>query len=288
MWTWLRERSAHVNFWVSIILFFVGLVVAYVGKPEILATHEFAQWVFWFWTGQWFVFAAIYGVVIRRPNQAEWLLLLVDLQSILMVASAWVFLQGDDFRLLPLVVTLVVVYGVLLLINFFANPWNIEKPELSRRLLWIGPSETLASLAMPFLGFAVFIRYHMYGIPFLLAAIGYGALQRATYSSTFISSVDFSKTFTSTRTLYLLLATGKLLSCGLFYGLFFLLLPGYPNVIPALSDVAEQTIRGRIGSAASWAVGTILLPIIVVFVQKWLSGAFKHREASRDHRDPEN
>jgi hypothetical protein len=263
MWTRLRKQSAMLNLFVSFTLFLIGLLVWPISEPEILSTHSFAVWVFGLWVTQWLLFTFTYMVIIRWPDLESTLLALVDAQSILVLAAAWLLLEGDGYGILAISIVSVVLYFLLLLLNLGLNPWNKEKPELWRRLLWVGLSETLASLSMPLLGLALFIRYHFYGFPFLLLAVVYGGFQRATYASTLVSSRTVSEAFEGTTNIYLALAVGKVFLGALFYALFLFVLPQYPSIIPSLSPAAAQAIRGEIYKALAWFGGTIVVPILI-------------------------
>jgi hypothetical protein len=240
----------------------IGVGIGFAGQFQILK-RKFAQWVFWIWTAMWFVWAFGYVYTVRHPSADGSLLALFDLQTVLVVAAAWMVLEGDGLDWKDVVIPFTILFGVLVLWSLLMVPAG--PASIGRRLAWVAPSETVAALSMPLMGFAFLVRYRVYGFPFLLVTIGYGGLQIAAYSTMFLGVQGLPE-----NVFFLVLAVGKLLIGALFYGLFFFSLTGYNTILPPLEAADSTHLRSTIWRASAWCTSTFVVPLVVAVMAAWL------------------
>ena len=268
MWPALVNKVPHLNIAIALSLIAMGLLVWFLGKPKI-REQRFAQWTFVFWVAQWLMIAAVYTLTIVQPSYEQRLLAISDMQTILVIASAWALFEGQTFNLNVMGGLLGGLYIALQLWNIGLYPGTTAEPL--QRILWAGPSETLAVISMPLVGLALLMRYHAWAALLFLFTIVYGGLQQAAYSATVLSVTGVPNTLSSAAGLFVTLAAGKALIGGMFYGLFFLPLSQYQSTVSPLTEQDEDQVRGKIRLASGWALGSVLVPVAVSLVTAWLS-----------------
>src|SRR5216683_940882 len=116
---WLLEHAAALNFGVSVAQFASGLIIGFGLKPELVRKGKFGEWTFGLWTTQWVFFSFIYVVLLRYPYQRALLLFLLDIQSLLVLASAAIFMLAEPLRIGRTLITIAVLLFMFGVHNFF-------------------------------------------------------------------------------------------------------------------------------------------------------------------------
>lgn len=274
---WLLSHATGLNLGISITQFGIGIAIGFWWKPELLTKGKSAEWAFGFWTMQWFVFAATYLVILRYPSHEGILLLLLDVQSLLILASASTLLLGEPLKLARILIILGLLCCVFGFYNLALDPWDTATtiPPLRDLLRWSLPSQTLSILALNWIGFVACLRYGRYALPFVLVAVAYGTCQQALYSATVLRYQDVSHSLVESAPWYLAAAAGKLLFGACFYGLTYLRLPAYSSLFPSYEPQDRKESLGTLGKVASRTASLIIVPLAVNLFAAWLFSLFR-------------
>jgi hypothetical protein len=267
---WLLQNSTGLNLGISVAQLLLGIAIGLWAKPDLVAKGRFGELAFGFWTTQWLIFTAMYLLVIRYPTQESLLLVLVDVQSLLVLACAWTLLVGDAFKLVRTLILLVIFCFAFGLYDIGLDPWNVSNPSLGHLLKWTLPSQTLSIFSLNLIGVVAYLRYRGYALPFFLVAVGYGACQQALYSATLLRFQNVSQALPEAAPWYLAAAVGKLALGALFYTLAFLMLPSSANSFPAYALQVQQEIPKRLGKAAAWIISFFIVPFLFALLAAWL------------------
>jgi hypothetical protein len=268
---WLLAHATGLNLGVSIAQFFLGIVIGFWVKPDLVRKGKSGEWTFGLWTSQWFIFSVTYLVIWRYPTHEALLLFLLDVQSLLILAAASTMLLGESFRIARTLITLGILMCVFGFYNFALDPWGVtSKPYSGDLVKWTLPSQTLSILSLTWIGFVACLRYRRYALPFALVAVAYGACQQALYSATVLRYQDISQNLPEIAPWYFAVAIGKALLGALFYGLTFMVLPTFSNLLPEYEPRLREGALKPIGKV----LGCILSLFIVPFVFAILAAVF--------------
>jgi len=268
--SWLLTHATGLNLGISAAQFAVGVAIGFWGKPELLTKGKSAEWAFGFWTSQWLVFSVTYLVIIKYPTHEAGLLLLLDVQSLLVLASASTLMLGEPLKLARTLLILAILCAVFAIYNFGLDPWDVSNPPMRHLLRWSLPSQTLSIFSLNWIAFVVCLRYRRYAVPFLLVAIGYSACQQALYAATILRYQNVSQSMPEAAPWYLAVAVGKLLFGAFFYGLTFLILPSYPSLLPSYEPQVREEAVKRLKKAAAWTASALIFPFLFAVLAAWL------------------
>jgi hypothetical protein len=123
--SWLLTHATGLNLGISIAQFFLGIAIGLWVRPELLTKGKSAEWAFGFWTSQWFIFSVTYLVIWRYPTHEALLLLLLDIQSLLILATASTLLLGEPLKLGRALIILGILSCAFGFYNFAFDPWDV-------------------------------------------------------------------------------------------------------------------------------------------------------------------
>jgi len=268
MWTWMAQYSFFLELGIALGFFFVGVAIYFVAKPEILEL-KFANWAFLTWTAQWLASTIKYLLLVNYPDRPALAYGFSDVQDILVLAVALALLTGNDFKLRDFVAIPGLVFVFLLLWNLGLNPGAEILPPVWRHILWRAPSETIAFLSLALVGFASFIRYKAYGSPLLIVAVLYDMILNASYGGRLMAAQNIPDAALVVMALNPALVLVEVLLGVFFYILFFVKLPDYPTAVPPLSAQVDRDIRIKFRKAAKWILGSIVVPLLMMFIASY-------------------
>jgi len=253
----------QLNLAVSIVVLSIGLVHFF--RAPLLREKRFLKGTLGFWLGQWATFTLSWlRIMSVGTDTGDFLILgLGDLQSLLAVGFSVSFLFGEDSkrRWWPIIKSLVLVYGFLLLINGVASYGtligNSQEASFQKLFLaqWASTGQVMSLIAICGMGLVFVLRYGSHGLFMLATCIFYATLQTPIYNALFSSAAE---------PFYVrsMLAFGKALLGSVFYWIFFEPAISYARInIPLKEgpafDWRAMLRRGGVLFALAVAVGSI-------------------------------
>lgn len=256
----LLENAELANLVVAVLILLVGAVY-YLSAAEPLQSFAFTKRALEFWLLHWAVLVVLYALLTKTPLPPTPEMLFVDAQSLFLIAFAFCFLRGAEYR--PKTLWLLLGGAALLLVVWHLVLGHMladSLPGSIGRLVWIGFSFLLAFFALFIFGHAFFVRYGLSAIPVTMLAGIYALLQWPVFTSVIVKQTPASAWF-------VLLALAKVPLGFAFYLYYFSPLETYePSRRKQLTATEIISFRSR-ASRSIWSG----LPLILAIASLWFA-----------------
>lgn len=232
----LKIDPRMLNLVFSSALLLAGLGVHWIWHPRRFHEHSFLERAFEFWVLKWLLFVVTYGLLTVNTD-LRFVLAAIDLNTTIGIGFIIAVWKGDAYDAGHTKVNLLFLFGLLFAWNFVGFPLGGK--------LWILPSMTFALVTLLGTGVAVFARFGMPAISFVVVTVVYGLLQMPGYQALFIDKK-------SDQELINWLAFAKLLYGGIFYPVFFSAISTFDALhvpkLPVLTGRVRKVVTGALAA----------------------------------------